>query len=64
MKKKDYELIGSEIKEIFIKSGENNYIKELAYNLSEVLKRTSPSFDKERFLQTCGIKTMSIDKKN
>jgi hypothetical protein len=57
MKKKDYELIGNEIKKIYIKSGGNNYIKELAYNFSNSLKNTSPSFDKERFLETCGINT-------
>lgn len=58
MKKKDYELLGIEIKKIFEKSGENHYIKELALNLSGALKNTSPTFSKERFLETCGVKTI------
>ncbi|MBP9715738.1 MAG: hypothetical protein KBD48_00910 [Candidatus Pacebacteria bacterium] len=56
MKKKHYELIGKEIKIIFKKSGENEYIKDLAINLSEAFTQTSSTFDKERFLETCGIK--------
>lgn len=55
MKKKDYELIGAEIKKVFISSGGDEYIKELALNLSEALKNTSPTFNKEMFLKTCGI---------
>lgn len=55
MKKKHYELIGKEINKIFISSGEDKYIRELAFNLSEVFKDTSPTFNKEMFLRTCGI---------
>lgn len=56
MKKKDYELIGNEIKIVFKKSNGNEYVRELACNLSESLKLTSPTFDKKRFLENCGIK--------
>lgn len=55
MKKKHYELIGAEIKKIFISSGENKYISELAVNLSDAFKSTSSTFNKEMFLETCGI---------
>lgn len=57
MKKKHYELIGAEIKKIFIISNEDKYVKELAINLSEVFRNTSPTFNKEMFLKTCGIET-------
>ena len=55
MKKKHYELIGAKIKKIFISRGEDKYAKELALNLSEVFKDTSPTFNKEMFLKTCGM---------
>lgn len=71
MTKKDYELIASKIKQqldlrcrvAYPKSNEGELIKNDAYfpltalaeHMANALKNDNPKFDRDKFLQACGI---------
>lgn len=57
MTKKHYELIASVFKEAFDPKGiaQTFTVRLLADEMAEALKLDNPKFDRERFLQACGV---------
>lgn len=59
MRKKDYELIASQIKWTSTAYGygdsERNAVRQVAHELANVFEQEYPKFDRQKFLTACGI---------